>query len=338
MEPTALRYPLPESAIAQQPIEPRHTARLLDADRLTHHRFLDLPELLSPGDLVVVNSSRVRRARLRGRKEPTRGQVEFLLLSDLGDDRWEAMVRPARRLREGQEVGFGRLTGRLLSDPDQGRAVVQLTAEGRSVEEAIEVAGDLPLPPYIRGRLDDPDRYQTMFAKVVGSAAAPTAGLHFTPMLVESLLDRGIEVTDVELRIGMDTFRPVTAARLADHRIHSEWFTVPEHTAQAVEATRRSGGRVVAVGTTVTRALESTAGPGGLVTPTSGETGLFILPGYQFQVVDVLVTNFHAPASTLLALLIAFMGEGRWRRAYSRALATGYRFLSFGDGMLARRS
>jgi S-adenosylmethionine:tRNA ribosyltransferase-isomerase len=339
MRTDELRYDLPDHAIAQEPAQPRHAARLLDADRLCDLTFDQFPSLLRPNDLVVVNSTRVRAARLRGAKHPTGGSVEALLLRRLDGDRWEALLRPARRLGPGTELRFGALSGRVLTSPENGQAVLELKValEGAEVEDLLEQAGEVPLPPYIHRPLADPDRYQTIFAKVTGSAAAPTAGLHFTPRVLEGVQAAGAELADVDLEVGLDTFWPITSADLEDHRIHRERFRVPEATAEAVATARRRGGRVIAVGTTSTRALESAAGPEGFVEPVAGETGLYIVPGYRFRVVDALLTNFHAPGSTLLALLAAFMGH-RWRAVYAHALAGGYRFLSFGDAMFVRRS
>lgn len=339
MRTDELRYDLPDRAVAQHPAEPRDGARLLDADRLEDLSFAQLPSLLREGDLLVVNSTRVRAARLRGTKHPSGGSVETLLLRRLDHLRWEALVRPARRLGPGAELWFGTLAARLLTAPEDGKVILELTGpDGADVlEDLLEVAGEIPLPPYIHQPLADPDRYQTIFAKVIGSAAAPTAGLHFTPRVLEGVVAAGAELADVDLEVGLDTFRPITSARVEEHPIHRERFRVPEATAEAVAAARRRGSRVIAVGTTSTRALESAAGPEGTVAPAVGETGLYIVPGYRFRVVDALLTNFHAPGSTLLALLAAFMG-GRWRAAYAHALAGGYRFLSFGDAMFVRRS
>ncbi len=329
-------YDLPDAAIAQQPIEPRDAARLLVADGLSDHTFRELPDLLDPGDLVVVNRTRVRRARLIGHKAGTGGRVELLLLAPLGDGSWEALVRPARRLRAGTVVEAGPITLRLLTDPDAGTARVHLETDGSDPEAAIEASGEMPLPPYIHRRLDDPDRYQTVYAETSGSAAAPTAGLHFTDRVLEALTDRGVELAAVELDIGIDTFRPISTAAVEDHRMHTETYRVPEGTAAAVASARERGSRVVAVGTTVVRSLESAASGGGLVEPRSGATDLFITPGYRFVVVDRLITNFHVPGSSLVVLVAAFMGE-RWREVYAAALERGYRFLSFGDAMMVDR-
>jgi S-adenosylmethionine:tRNA ribosyltransferase-isomerase len=327
-------YTLPESAIAQEAIEPRHDARLLDTRDMSDHVFLDLPSLLRPGDLVVVNETRVRAARLRGKRVGTGGEIELLILTARPDGLWEAMARPARRLRAGVEIEFEGLAATIVEAPDKGLVVVDLRAP--DVEAAIAHAGRVPLPPYFKGTLDDASRYQTMFARAPGSAAAPTAGLHFTPHVVSRFEDRGVELASVDLHVGIDTFRPMSVGRVEDHRMHSEWFSIPEATAAAVGRARRAGDRVVAIGTTVVRALESHANEDGTVGQGTGETALFLKPGDSFRVVDALVTNFHLPRSTLVVLVAAFMGE-RWREAYAAALQRGYRFLSFGDAMYAER-
>lgn len=327
-------YDLPEAAIAQEAIEPRDAARLLDADTMADRRFSDLPGLLDPGDLLVVNRTRVRRARLLGAKE-TGGRVEALLLAPLGDGRWEALVRPARRLRPGVRLRFGGLEAEVTEGPEAGRAVLRLEAADQ--EAAVAAEGSVPLPPYFRGRLDDEERYQTVYAETTGSAAAPTAGLHFTPRVLAGLSARGVETATIDLEIGVDTFRPIAAERIADHVMHTERFRVGGDAAEAVAAARERGNRVVAVGTTVVRALESAALPDGSLEPTEGATDLFVSPGYRFRAVDRLITNFHVPGSTLVVLVAAFMGE-RWREAYTTALRRGYRFLSFGDAMIVTRA
>ena len=328
------QYELPDSAIAQEAIEPRHDSRLLDTRDLSDHRFLELPELLEPGDLVVVNDTRVRAARLLGVKSRTGGEVELLLLDELTDGRWEGMARPSRRLRPGTRLEFPGIEATIVSGPDEGVVVVAL--ESDDVESAIDAAGTIPLPPYFKGALTDSERYQTMFARKPGSAAAPTAGLHFTVEVVKGLDARGIQIASVDLHVGIDTFRPIREASIEDHRMHREWCSVSEDTVAAVAAARERGGRVVAVGTTVVRALESLVDSEGELKARAVDTDLFLRPGSRFRVVDLLVTNFHVPGSTLVVLVAAFMGEG-WRVAYDTALARGYRFLSFGDAMLAER-
>ena len=327
-------YPLPESAIAQEPIEPRHDSRLLDTRDLSDHRFLDLPSLLQPGDLVVVNETRVRAARLLGKRRDSGGVVELLILTVRPDGLWEALARPSRRLRPGIEIEFEGLTALIVERPDEGVVVVDLDAP--DVEAAMAAAGEIPLPPYFKGKLAAPDRYQTMFARLPGSTAAPTAGLHFTDEVVAGLERRGIGISTVDLHVGIDTFRPMTVEMVEDHRMHAEWCSVPAATVDAVRATRERSNAVVAIGTTVVRALESSVGRDGVLRPGTRETDLFLRPGSPFHAVDALVTNFHVPGSTLMVLVAAFMGE-RWRDAYRHALDGGYRFLSFGDAMLARR-
>jgi S-adenosylmethionine:tRNA ribosyltransferase-isomerase len=328
------KYPLPESAIAQKAIEPRHDSQLLDTRDMSDHRFLDLPSLLDPGDLVVVNETRVRAARLSGRRVDTGGAVELLLLETRPDGLWEALARPSRRLRPGIEIEMEGIAATIVNGPDEGMVVVDLKAA--DVEAAIATAGEVPLPPYFHGVLDDPDRYQTMFARGTGSAAAPTAGLHFTPDVIAGLQQREIEIATVDLHVGIDTFRPIATENIEDHVMHSEWCSIPESTAAAVASARARGGRVVAVGTTVARTLETFADGDGMVPAGGGDTSLFLTPGVEFRVVDALVTNFHVPGSTLVVLVAAFMGDG-WRVAYQTALERGYRFLSFGDAMLAER-
>ncbi len=328
------RYQLPESAIAQDAIEPRHDSRLLDTRDLSDHRFIELPSLLQPGDLVVVNETRVRAARLTGKRVGTGGVVELLVLTARPDGLWDGLVRPARRIRVGVVIEFEGLSAEIIEGPEQGMVVVDLRAP--DVEAAIEAAGQVPLPPYFKGRLEDDARYQTMFARTAGSAAAPTAGLHFTGEVVAGLSARGVELATVDLHVGVDTFRPMTGDDIESHRMHSEWCSVAEATADAISDTRRRGGRVVAVGTTVVRALETMGHDDGTVGSGSGDTDLFLVPGCRFRVVDALVTNFHVPGSSLVVLVAAFMGES-WRGAYQTALDRGYRFLSFGDAMYAER-
>ena len=333
-------YQLPAELIAQSPVEPRDSARLLRGSDLTHWKVRDLPTLLRPGDLVVVNETRVRAARLVGRRDPTGGRVELLLVGREGST-WKALLRPARRIRAGSVVVAGPLTARIATDPVAGMVELELELEGGGsgwgdVETAIAEIGQVPLPPYIHRTLEDPERYQTVFGSRVGSAAAPTAGLHLTERTLDGLAERGIGTARVELRIGVDTFRPITVEKVADHEMHSEWIEVPVSTVRRIAETRSAGGRVVAVGTTVVRALE-TACAGSGIAPYRGPTSLYITPGYRFGVVDLLMTNFHMPSSSLLVLVAAFVGDS-WKRIYRTALDAGYRFLSFGDAMLLQRS
>lgn len=296
---------------------------------MTDHRFLELADLLEPGDLLVVNETRVRAARLTGTRIGTGGRVELFILGRRSTGEWDAVARPARRLKPGVAISFGDLVATVKH---KGAGILVVTFNTTDDEAAIQKAGAVPLPPYFTGTVDD-DRYQTIFANKLGSAAAPTAGLHFTPDVLERLDARGIQMASVELQVSLDTFRPITADDIDDHVMHSEWCAVTEETARAVnEATR-----VIAVGTTVVRTLESHVDADGVVHPGEKRTKLFLKPGSKFGVVDGLITNFHMPGSTLLVLLAAFMGD-RWRDAYDTALDRGYRFLSFGDAMFAVRS
>jgi S-adenosylmethionine:tRNA ribosyltransferase-isomerase len=323
-------YGLPPGAIAQTPVEPRDRARLL-VDRgprrpPDHRHVSDLASLLEPGDVLVVNDSRVRPARLDLQK-PTGGRAEVLLLEPRAGRSWSALVRPGRRLRDGAVLGAGGEPVLVVGPAEADGRVVTFLGE-RPVEEVIDEVGTVPLPPYIRAGLEDPDRYQTVYARQPGSAAAPTAGLHLTDGVLDEVRARGVEVVTVELRVGLDTFQPLRGRSLDDQLMHTEAYRVPPDTAAAVA----DGARVVAVGTTTVRALESAA-----LGPPAGRTDLFIRPGHDFAVVDVLLTNFHVPRSSLLVLLEAFMGA-RWRDLYRGALEGGYRFLSFGDAMLVERS
>jgi S-adenosylmethionine:tRNA ribosyltransferase-isomerase len=301
---------------------------------MSDHRFLELPALLRPGDLVVVNETRVRAARLTGKRRDTGGTVELLVLTGRPDGLWVVLARPSRRLRPGIVIDVKGLSVTVIEGPAQGMVVVDL--EAPDVEAAIAAAGEVPLPPYFKGDLADSSRYQTMFARNTGSAAAPTAGLHFTPEVVGGLEMAGIAMTTVDLQVGIDTFRPITSSEIEEHKMHSEWCAISEDAAAAIRRTRQHGGRVVAIGTTVVRALESFGNDDGTVRTMEGLTDLFLKPGDPFKVVDALVTNFHVPGSTLVVLVAAFMGE-RWREAYRVALERGYRFLSFGDAMYAER-
>lgn len=301
---------------------------------MSDHKFIDLPDLLEPGDLVVVNETKVRAARVVGRRLETGGQIEMLFLDRNDDGLWEALAKPSRRLRPGVVVEFGGFTAEVVDGPEQGKVKVSVDAE--DPEAAIHAVGSMPLPPYFTGELENPERYQTMFASTPGSAAAPTAGLHFTEEVTRRLETRGIGIATVDLHVSIDTFRPLAVDDIEDHEMHSEWCAVPAETSLAVDDIRDRGGRVVAIGTTVVRTLETMADGTGRVHPGERRTDLFLRPGSDITVVDLLVTNFHLPGSTLLVLLAAFMGDS-WRDAYEVALSRQYRFLSFGDAMLAAR-
>jgi S-adenosylmethionine:tRNA ribosyltransferase-isomerase len=327
-------YTLPHERIAQTPIEPRDNARLLVLDRSTgatlHHRVRDLPELLRPGDLLVANRSRVLPARVRGTLGGG-GRAELLLLRRIGPGRWEALCRPARRLRVGDAVQIAEgLSVTVAEAQPEGVREIVVTCSVADADAALLAAGSTPPPPYIRGWSGDPERYQTIFADVEGSAAAPTAGLHFTPELIDRLAARGIPLVTIVLHVGLDTFRPITEADPRAHRIHREWYEVSSETRARLEDTHRAGGRVVAIGTTVVRALETWAASGS----SEGWTDLFILPGHRFQVIDALITNFHLPRSSLLMLVSAFAGRERILDTYAQAVKLDYRFYSFGDATL----
>ena len=301
---------------------------------MTDHSFRALPRLLRPGDLLVVNETKVRAARLVGHR-PSGGKVELLVLESGADGSWTALARPARRLRPGSWLTVA--GSRVDVIANDGGGLVRVRFESDDPEALFESSGTMPLPPYFQGTLANPDRYQTFFASVPGSAAAPTAGLHFTSEVVDDLRSTGVRIATVDLHVSLDTFRPMTTDQVEDHVMHSEWCAVPESTAEAIAEVRESRGRVVAVGTTVVRTLESRAVGEGRVEPGTHRTALFLRPGSTIDVVDLLVTNFHMPKSTLLLLLAAFMGE-RWREVYETAVDRGYRFLSFGDAMLAERA
>ena len=330
-------YDLPEARIAQTPVEPRDHSRLMVLHRNTHaieHRhFFDIVEYLNPGDVLVINETKVIPARLYGER-PTGGAVEVLLLKQLGPKRWETLVRPGKKLKPGAEVifGDGRLTCRVLESTDVGGRIVEFACEG-SFEAALDALGEMPLPPYIHEKLADRDRYQTVYAKQEGSAAAPTAGLHFTPELLERIRAKGVEIVPVLLHVGLGTFRPVKVENIEEHEMHSEYFEVTEEAARRVNAARERGSRVVAVGTTSVRTLESAAENGRLVAQ-RGDTSIFIKPGYRFQLVDALITNFHLPGSTLIMLVSALYDREHILEAYKTAVDMEYRFFSFGDAML----
>ncbi len=329
-------YDLPEELIAQHPVPVRDQSRLLVLDRaagtIAHRRFYDLPSYLVPGDTLVFNDTRVIPARLVGTKADTGGKVEIFLLNRLTEDTWETLVKPGRKLRPGAAVRFGdEMSGEILSVTDFGGRVVRFVFSG-IFEEVLDRLGETPLPPYIHEKLSDAERYQTVFSRVRGSAAAPTAGLHFTENMLENLSEKSVNLAFLTLHVGLGTFRPVTAADIASHKMHREYYSIPPAAADLVNATKERGGRVIAVGTTTVRTLE-TAADGGRVKAGSGWTDIFIYPGYRFQVVDALITNFHLPKSTLLMLVSAFAGRENILAAYGEAVAERYRFFSFGDAM-----
>jgi S-adenosylmethionine:tRNA ribosyltransferase-isomerase len=331
-------YTLPQDRIAQHPIEPRDASRLMVVDRakpgVSHHIFRELPDFLRPGDVLVVNDTRVLPARLLGER-PTGGHAEVLLLKRRDLDRWECLVKPGRRLRPGATVSFG--GGELVAHierelPDGGR-IVRFAYEG-VFEQVLERLGRMPLPPYIKEQLEDQQRYQTVYAQHAGSAAAPTAGLHFTPELMARIEGMGVPIVRVLLHVGLGTFRPVKEDDVTDHKMHSEYYEVSEQAAERVNAARRTGGRIISVGTTSCRVLETASDADHVLHAGRGWTDIFIYPGYAFKQVDALITNFHLPESTLLMLVSALAGRERMLAAYETAVQEGYRFFSFGDAML----
>ena len=330
-------YDLPEARIAQTPVEPRDHSRLMvihrDTGAIEHRHFYDIIDYLNPGDCLVINETKVIPARLYGER-PTGGAVEVLLLKQLGPKRWETLVRPGKKLKPGAEVlfGDGRLKCRVLETTDVGGRIVEFECEG-SFEAALDALGEMPLPPYIHEKLQDRDRYQTVYARQDGSAAAPTAGLHFTPGLMDRIRARGVDIVPVLLHVGLGTFRPVKVENIEEHEMHSEYFEVTREAADRVNAARARGGRIIAVGTTSVRTLESAAEGGKLVSK-RGDTNIFIKPGYRFQLVDALITNFHLPGSTLIMLVSALWDRERILEAYKTAVENEYRFFSFGDAML----
>ena len=330
-------YDLPEERIAQTPVEPRDHSRLMvihrDTGEIEHRHFYDIIEYLNPGDCLVINETKVIPARLYGER-PTGGACEVLLLKQLGPKRWETLVRPGKKLKPGAEVVFGdgRLRCRVMETTDVGGRIVEFECEG-SFEAALDALGEMPLPPYIHEKLEDRDRYQTVYAKQDGSAAAPTAGLHFTPALLDRIREKGVDIVPVLLHVGLGTFRPVKVENIEEHEMHSEYFEVTGDAARRVNAARERGGRVIAVGTTSVRTLESAARDGKLAA-TRGDTSIFIRPGYRFQLVDALITNFHLPGSTLIMLVSALYDREKILDAYRMAVEMEYRFFSFGDAML----
>lgn len=340
MKKSDFYFDLPKELIAQEPCEPRDAARLLCVDKqsgaLAHHVFHELPSLLRKGDLLVINNSKVLPARLIGHKENTGAVCEILLLRQIKGDAWECLARPGKRLKSGARVifGDGTLVATILETLDGGNKLVEFSYDTETLYEKLDAFGKMPLPPYISKQLEDNTQYQTVYAKELGSAAAPTAGLHFTPALMNALRAAGIKFAEVTLHVGLGTFRPVQEEDVLQHKMHSEWFTVPEETAQAIRAAKQQGRRVIAVGTTSCRTLEAAAALHAEMTACSGDTDIFIYPGYTFRCVDGLITNFHLPESTLIMLVSALCGRENTLHAYDVAIQERYRFFSFGDAML----
>ena len=333
-------YDLPEELIAQTPLEHRDESRLMLLDRVTgeieHRHFYDVVDLLQPGDCLVLNNSRVLPARLLGKREPTGGAVEVLLLRDKGDGIWECLTKPGRKTHTGTELSFGegedRLTATVVGEVDDGNKLVQFHYSGIFLE-ILERLGKMPLPPYIKQELEDGERYQTVYSKINGSAAAPTAGLHFTTELLAKIEAKGVRLAFVTLHVGLGTFRPVKADDITDHHMHSEFCMMSQEVADLLNDTKKTGGRIICVGTTSCRTIESLVRPDGTFAESSAWTEIFIYPGYQFKAMDALITNFHLPESTLVMLVSAFAGREHILNAYQNAVEERYRFFSFGDAM-----
>lgn len=341
MKVTDFDYELPEELIAQHPVEPRDTSRLMLLDKVTgevSHRahFYDIVDEVSDGDVLVFNDTKVIPARLYGHREGSGGKVEVLLLTPCGENRWECLVKPGKKCPIGQVIVFDeRLKGTVIDKTSFGGRIVEFACDG-VFDDIIQEIGEMPLPPYIHEKLEDKDRYQTVYADKKGSAAAPTAGLHFTPELLEKLRAKGVTLAFLTLHVGLGTFRPVSAEDIEDHEMHSEYYVVTEETANTINKARRDGKRIIAVGTTSVRTLESATGDDGVLKAGHGWTNIFIYPGYTYKMVDALITNFHLPQSTLLMLISALAGREHCLAAYKEAVKEKYRFFSFGDAMFIR--
>ena len=331
-------YHLPEELIAQDPLADRSSSRLLTLDKnggaFSHHVFRDIVDYLNPGDCLVINNTKVIPARLMGEKEGTGAGIEVLLLKRKEDNVWETLVKPGKKAKPGARISFGNglLVGEVVDVVEEGNRLIKFEYEG-IFEEILDQLGQMPLPPYITHRLEDKNRYQTVYAKHDGSAAAPTAGLHFTPELLEIIKAKGVKVAEVTLHVGLGTFRPVKVENILEHHMHSEFYMVEEEQAAMINETKKNGGRVICVGTTSCRTIESATGEDGVIRAGSGWTEIFIYPGYRFKMLDALITNFHLPESTLLMLVSALAGRDNVMAAYEEAVKEKYRFFSFGDAM-----
>lgn len=339
MKTSEFYFDLPEELIAQEPLKDRSSSRLLVADKntefISHRHFRDIKEYLKAGDCLVINDTRVLPARLHGERVGTGAHIEVLLLVRKSIDTWEVLVRPGKKARPGDKISFGdgRLTAEVLETIEGGNRIIKFYYEG-VFENILDELGEMPLPPYITHKLEDKERYQTVYAKHDGSAAAPTAGLHFTPELLKEIEEMGVKIAHVTLHVGLGTFRPVKAEDILDHEMHSEYYVVEEDQAAIMNEARKNGGRIIAVGTTSTRTLESVTDENGVVHAGSGWTKIFIYPGYTFKAVDCMITNFHLPESTLIMLVSALMGKDFIMRVYEEAVKERYRFFSFGDACL----
>lgn len=341
METKDFDFYLPEELIGQRPLENRENSRLLVLDRQTdiieHKYFYNVIDFLKPGDCLVLNDTRVLPARLIGKKEETGGKIEFLLLKRIEMDTWQALVKPGKRAKPGSRFifGDGLLLAEVLAIGDEGSRIIKFEYEG-VFEEILDQLGQMPLPPYITEKLEEKERYQTVYSKIQGSAAAPTAGLHFTKELLKKIEKKGVQIVYITLHVGLGTFRPVKVDKVEEHTMHSEFYTIDKASANIINNTKKQGNKIIAVGTTSCRSLESVASSDGKVNPGSGWTNIFIYPGYKFKVVDNLITNFHLPESTLIMLVSALAGREKILKAYKTAVEEGYRFFSFGDAMFIK--
>lgn len=341
MKKTDFYYDLPQELIAQHPLEKRDSSRLMVLDKTTgeieHKIFSNVIDFMNKGDVLVLNDTRVLPARLIGEKEDTKGKMELLLLKRIDKDRWETLVKPGRRAHIGSRFSFGseKLIGEITDILDDGNRIVKFIYNGL-FEQILDELGEMPLPPYIKEKLEDKERYQTVYSKEEGSAAAPTAGLHFTKELLENLKNKGINIVYLTLHVGLGTFRPVKENNIEDHKMHSEYYLLSREAADIINQGRKRGNRIISVGTTSCRTLETLGDENGMIKEGSGWTDIFIYPGYKFKIVDCLITNFHLPESTLLMLVSALAGENSIKNAYETAVSMKYRFFSFGDAMLIK--
>lgn len=341
MKTSDFYYDLPEELIAQVPLKNRNESRLLVLDKksgnIEHKYFYDIIDYLEKGDCLVINDTKVLPARLFGRKKVTESVVEFLLLKRVGDKRWETLVKPGKKAKLGAEIIFkeGLLEGKIVEVLETGNRVIEFEYDG-IFEEILDKLGEMPLPPYIHEKLEDKDRYQTVYANHPGSAAAPTAGLHFNKDIIDKLENKGVNIARITLHVGLGTFRPVKSEYITDHKMHSEYYDISDEAADLINKTKKNGNKVISVGTTSTRTLESVGDVDGMVKPSNGWTNIFIYPGYKFKVIDSLITNFHLPESTLIMLVSTLAGKENTMNAYEEAVKKTYRFFSFGDAMLIK--